>query len=795
MNIIANTITNIAANIMRIFAVCCGVNMRPLHPNSTEQRAAHGGAGIRACGALVLAAVLLGGAGQAWAQQTAQLSSLVITDPHGNVVTPTSSSFGRDALPPQPGQGDVVATVTFPYVFLTATLASTLATLRLGFRPMGGTAFVLATSGVAVRVDLSIGENDPTFSVSHQPATADFANYTVQITRTDGGIPADPVLAAPTAGPGALALAWTAPTDTGGADITGYKVRWATTAAADTFLNPGGATGADVPGGASAATHTIFGLTQRAHEVQVAAVNTHGLGGWSAAQSGTPTDDPQSVICLANPAITAYAACLAAAYAGHSIAENASGAQSIFITAFTRTATPAGTPLTFTLTATDDAANAIVANTDTMGALPAFAGATLTLPGGATSVTSSAFSLTTDSGGDGGRINLGFALSGGGADFQNLADAHKVGSFLQILNAEVLITAADTGGACPAAHGAAVSMRALAEGGDAAPLCVSLLSQPPGDVAVTCAAADSALVATTPASLNFTSANWQTAQKISMSAPNNNVAASGASDTLTCAASAAAGTSYDGASGEVMLTVTDDDVLSGSGVLTGGVIREGGGAQMVDVVATLGGTIVAAADCTVNMSIRNAEISGTAGDALAASPGDYSGALSVSDIIIAAGQASGRSTVTITPVVDLDSDIESIPLSASGSCGGVTVNFGAAEILIDDFNFGMLDGVAGAAAADGILAARYLAGVRGAALAAGLGLADEADVAAAAAAALAGSLPRLDVDGDGRTTMADGIMIARFFLGVTSGAGLYEGQADATNGPGVGDTIMNNLSR
>jgi len=100
---------------------------------------------------------------------------------------------------------------------------------------------------------------------------------------------------------------------------------------------------------------------------------------------------------------------------------------------------------------------------------------------------------------------------------------------------------------------------------------------------------------------------------------------------------------------------------------------------------------------------------------------------------------------------------------------------GDARATPSDFDFQLLDGVSGATYIDGILAARYLAGVRGAALLIGLNLA--AGIAATAEANLAANLSLLDVDEVNGTTAADGILIARYLLGVQSGAGLYEGQA------------------
>jgi len=290
------TIMSMFSDVLRgVFAACGGravarIVLAP--PPPFEQRVggkgrlAHGGASVRAWIALVLAAVLLGGAGEVRAQN---LSNLVMTDPHGNTV-PFDSPFS-------PSQAYFV-TVTFPYVFLTPTLADQSLTLQFKMGDASSVPLIPATNGMKVRVDLSIGLNSPLFHVTDDTGGRD---YTTFITRTSGGIPADPTLTA-TPGPGNVALSWVAPTDTGGADITGYKVRWATMAAPTTYLNAGAAAGADVSGGASATTYTIPSLAGgTTYGAQVAAVNSHGTGGWSAAQNSapvlvpTPPTAPQSV--------------------------------------------------------------------------------------------------------------------------------------------------------------------------------------------------------------------------------------------------------------------------------------------------------------------------------------------------------------------------------------------------------------------------------------------------------------------------------------------------------------------
>ncbi|MGR3913681.1 MAG: fibronectin type III domain-containing protein, partial [Gammaproteobacteria bacterium] len=88
---------------------------------------------------------------------------------------------------------------------------------------------------------------------------------------------------------------------------------------------------------------------------------------------------------------------------------------------------------------------------------------------------------------------------------------------------------------------------------------------------------------------------------------------------------------------------------------------------------------------------------------------------------------------------------------------------------------------------DGVMIARHLAGVRGAALVTGMGDGLDADTVAAKinSGALAGTL---DVDGANGTTAADGIMIARYLLGVTSGDALTAGMT-ATDSATVAGNI------
>ncbi|MGR3912943.1 MAG: fibronectin type III domain-containing protein, partial [Gammaproteobacteria bacterium] len=91
-----------------------------------------------------------------------------------------------------------------------------------------------------------------------------------------------------TSSAGLLNLAWTAPSNTGGDAITGYAVRWAEGAGSSAWLNPPGA-----GGNRTRSTSNNFALGNlkggTVYEIQVAAVNDAGRGGWTASARGTTT--------------------------------------------------------------------------------------------------------------------------------------------------------------------------------------------------------------------------------------------------------------------------------------------------------------------------------------------------------------------------------------------------------------------------------------------------------------------------------------------------------------------------
>ncbi|MGR3914069.1 MAG: fibronectin type III domain-containing protein, partial [Gammaproteobacteria bacterium] len=600
-----------------------------------------------------------------------------------------------------------------------------------------------------------------------------------------------PALAEPTSGHNSLILNWSAPGDTGGAPITGYTVRWALIHSPTDYLNTGGAAGKDV---GLVTTYTITGLMIFTdYYVEVAAVNAISAGAWSDRQSDQPFT--AGIVCLGSAAIPDYDACLAAAEAGYVLSKNLPGAQTFIATAVR--ARLVNLPVTtFTLKITQDAANPIAANTDIEGEL-GWEDIQLIIPDRALTA-SAPLVVTPKASGDGGSVEVNFTYGNRfttsrtngvrGSD-----DPTLVGAIFTLAAAGIRITAANADGACPAAHNAAVTALTLAEGADATGLCVSLAAAPSANTPVSCAVGDAGLIEVLPADLTFTGANWQTAQPLSARAPDDNLAfAADATDTLTCRSRGAAGGEYADAAADVFLTVSDTDMVAATGTLTANIagVRENAGAQTVTFTATLDAGALPGEQCFVRTIAGNGNVG--SGEVKAVNEVDFTVPGVVLFVVIPAGESSGSVDYVITPIRDNDAASEVIPfVTVPEDCSGTVVDFGRVDIRIVEFVFGMLDGVAGADAADGLLVARYLAGARGMDLVAGLGLADAAAVGAIAAADIGGNLHLLDVDGVNGTTMADGIMIARYYLGVTSGEGLLDGQADSSKESTVTTNIGN----
>ena len=100
---------------------------------------------------------------------------------------------------------------------------------------------------------------------------------------TPSTTPGAPDITGVTPGDGSLMVAWNAPADTGGANITGYTIEWKLSTAPSW-------TGADsAPDPDNASPYTVTGLTNgNEYNVRVMAANMNGGGVWSSEESATP---------------------------------------------------------------------------------------------------------------------------------------------------------------------------------------------------------------------------------------------------------------------------------------------------------------------------------------------------------------------------------------------------------------------------------------------------------------------------------------------------------------------------
>ena len=230
------------------------------------------------------------------AQNDATISEITVTDSAGDAVT-ISPSFDP-ATDAYTGSIPTIATgVKFNAVFAGS---GVVVNGEIGNTPASGADSSLVTIAVAgsEAIELVVTAKDGSTTKT----------YTFTITRPAGApivAPANPT-AVVGAAAGSLTFTWdgVAAAGNGGSAITGYQVRWGQDAR-DVAWNEGG-DGVLAGGGADARSYTITGLeVGTLYQMQVAAVNTNGIGVWSASATGTPeavSDNADITVLAANGA-------------------------------------------------------------------------------------------------------------------------------------------------------------------------------------------------------------------------------------------------------------------------------------------------------------------------------------------------------------------------------------------------------------------------------------------------------------------------------------------------------------
>ena len=156
-------------------------------------------------------------------------------------------------------------------------------------------------SSGALRYDLGGLTDGVGYDVQVRAANAaGHGQWSDSITATPQTMPTAPAVVSVAAGDGALAIAWTAPADTGGLNIQGYDVRYI-----PAEENSPGATWIEEQDvwTLGSLEHTITGLTNGVrYDLELRAVTSAGDGPWSSTFSGTPRTTPDvPIVSLITP--------------------------------------------------------------------------------------------------------------------------------------------------------------------------------------------------------------------------------------------------------------------------------------------------------------------------------------------------------------------------------------------------------------------------------------------------------------------------------------------------------------
>ncbi len=191
------------------------------------------------------------------------------------------------------------------------------------------------------------------------------------------------------------------------------------------------------------------------------------------------------------------------------------------------------------------------------------------------------------------------------------------------------------------------------EAGGEATFTVALDSAPTADVSIGVSSSDTGEGTVEPATLTFTTGNWNTAQTVTVTGVDDNVDDGDRSYTIVLAAATSTDTDYSGADPDDVSVVNTDDDTAPTGVslaldtdadMAGNQngVLENGEAQTVSVTASLEGGTTRTEATAVTVTVS---------DGTAVSPADYSvGPLPV--IVIAAGANEATGTFEIVPVED-----------------------------------------------------------------------------------------------------------------------------------------------
>ena len=295
-----------------------------------------------------------------------------------------------------------------------------------------------------------------------------------------------------------------------------------------------------------------------------------------------------------------------------------------------------------------------------------------------------------------------------------------------------------------------------------------------GNVIVQITGSDPGEAAVSPAELVFNAVNWNERRAVTVTGVDDPFDDGDQNYDITLAVDAArtADPNYRRATGRTLSGVnTDDDEATIAFTAdTEFLLETGGRRQPVVITVALGGGAALETAATFTLAKSGAAEEGV----------DYA-AFALPELVIPANTASASASATlqISPIDDGEPDSgETIILSAaSPALASLGLSLDDLTLKIRGFELDV-DASGKLTAQDGILTARNLLGVTGDALTAGQTATAADAVAANIAVGLKDGTGELDLNGDNRVNGDDGVLVARYLLGLR-GAALAAGISGA----------------
>ncbi|MGR3913526.1 MAG: hypothetical protein OD918_03205 [Gammaproteobacteria bacterium] len=376
---------------------------------------------------------------------------------------------------------------------------------------------------------------------------------------------------------------------------------------------------------------------------------------------------------------------------------------------------------------------------------------------------------------DGARIVIPKGATSGSLAFDIEPSTSDSGRMLSIA-----LAAADAGGAPLSLHKTLAEIALMGPGlisessivtveGETEKLSVQLATRPAnGVVVVDVRSINTGEAALAPASLTFTASDWDEAQVVSVTSADDQFVDGDTPYTIKFAVNTGktGAIHYHGITTYVHGTTADNDKAEPLLTAKPNKNLTVGDHQIVITAALTGGGVYAFDRKLVLRKAGGSAVEGT----------DYVPFALPQHIMIPAGMASAGATFTLT-ISKMDTAVKSIAIAVDflGSKTGVP----GIVLAIGAFDWDV-DKSGNITAQDGIMTARYLLGVRGAAL---------VDGQSSVAKHIKNGLGVLDVSGNDSTNGDDGILIARYFLGLR-GAALVRGIAPRPEPNTVKTNIM-----